>query len=389
MKGAGGEVARRALRDAKRVVVKVGTRVLVDGRGRPDEARLRALVDGVVALHAEGREVVLVSSGAIGAGLEALGLQKRPKTLPDLQMAAAVGQLRLWTRYAELFSEKGCTVGQVLLTHEDLQHRLRHLNARHTMMKLLRNRIVPIVNENDVVAVDEIKFGDNDHLASLVAMLVEADLLVLLTTVEGLQAPVAAGAETRVRVPFLSQVTEATLGWTWKAAEALSRGGMASKLQAAQAASSVGIPVVIASGLEPDVLSRVVAGGDCGTLVAAAPGPGAAVRSKKRWIAFFNRPEGSLTIDDGARGAVVERGKSLLPIGVRAVEGDFAAGAVVSVRALGGEVVARGLADYGSDDIRTIKGQRTDAIAGLLGERSYDEVIHRDNMVVLDPGERR
>lgn len=388
MAGTNGERARRALRDAKRVVVKVGTRVLVDERGRPDEARLRALVDGVVALHAQGREVVLVSSGAIGAGLDVLGLERRPKTLPDLQMAAAVGQLRLWTRYAELFAEKGCTVGQVLLTHDDLQHRLRHLNARHTMMNLLRNRMIPIVNENDVVAVDEIKFGDNDHLASLVAMLVDAELLVLLTSVDGLQAPVASGAEERARVSFLPQVTDEVLGLTWGTSDALSRGGMASKLQAAQAASSVGIPVVIASGHDPDVLSRLVCGEDLGTLIAKPAGGRPVVRSKKRWIAFFNRPEGSLIIDDGARRAVVEGGKSLLPIGVRAVEGDFAAGAVVTVRALGGEVVARGLADYGSDDLRTIQGHRTDAIAGLLGERSYDEVIHRDNMVVLDPGER-
>lgn len=375
------ESCKEVLETAKRVVVKVGTRVLVDETGRPKEARLRALVSELASLNQSGREVVLVSSGAIGAGMEALGLSSRPKSLRDLQMAAAVGQSRLMSRYSELFAEHGIVTGQVLLTHSDLEHRTRHLNARHTMMNLMNHSIIPVVNENDVVAIEEIKFGDNDHLASLVAMLVEADLLILLTSVNGLQAPINGGPEMQ-RVPYLEDVTEDTMALTWGKDSELSTGGMASKLQSAGSAVSVGIPVIIADGRDEEVLSRVMRGEDQGTFIGRRDKQ-LSLRGKKRWIAFFNRPEGTLIVDDGACRAVKDQGRSLLPIGVRKVEGQFDRGAVVAIKNLKGESIAQGLVDYSSDQIRLIRGHSSAEVAGVLGAKHVDEVVHRDNLVLL------
>lgn len=380
--------ARQALRQARRVVVKVGTRVLVDERGRPDERRLSALVSGIAGLRQDDRELVLVSSGAIAAGLEGLGLTERPRALPELQMAAAVGQSRLMERYAELFGKRGLTIGQVLLTHDDLEHRRRHLNARNTMLALLRRGIIPIVNENDVVAVDEIRFGDNDQLAALVALLIDAPLLVLLTSVDGLQER-REGQEPQ-RIPSLAAVTEAALGLTWGKDSALSTGGMASKLQAAQVAAEADARVVIADGRAPDVLARILAGEDVGTLIGGPPGARPRLTSKKRWIGFFHKDEGAIILDSGARRALLDHGRSLLAVGVLAVEGDFEAGALVELKDEDGRVIGRGLVDYTSVDIERIKGRRSEDIPELLGAVAYDAVIHRDNMVVFGrPGEPR
>lgn len=368
--------------NARRMVVKVGSRVLVKGSGKPDTARIRELVDQLARLRRAGHEVILVSSGAIGAGMEALGLRKRPTSLPDLQMAAAVGQTRLMARYDQLFSRRRCRIGQVLLTHDGLKQRERHLNARNTLMNLLRNGIIPIVNENDAVAVEDIKFGDNDILASMVAVLVEADLLVLLTTVNGLREPGASG-RTR-RIPFLEYVRKKDLRMAEGKGHDISTGGMASKLQAAQTAVKAGIPVVIANGRTRGAVDRIAAGENTGTWI-----PGAVRKDKKmlsgrqRWIAFFHRAQGALIVDDGARKALETKGRSLLPIGIRAVEGSFPLGSMVNIKTADGTVIARGLAEYSSEDIRKIKGRCTADIAGILGARDYDEVVHRDNMVVL------
>ena len=247
---------RKNLANARRIVVKIGSRVLVRKTGGPDIARITSLVKDIAHLRREGREMVVVSSGAIGAGMQALGMKSRPTTLPDLQMAAAVGQSRLMATYDKLFAAEKCKIGQVLLTHDDLNNRQRHLNARNTMMALLRNGVVPIVNENDVVAVDEIKFGDNDRLAALVALLIEADLLILLTTVDGFQAP-GKGGRMR-RVPVLNGVTAEELSHAKGKGSELSTGGMASKLQAANLVARVSAPVVIASGLQAGILQRIL-----------------------------------------------------------------------------------------------------------------------------------
>ena len=374
---------RAELGRAKRVIVKIGTRVLAQANGRPDPTRLRALVSQVVGARREGREVVVVSSGAVGAGMEALGMRRRPRTLPDLQMCAAVGQSRLMARYDRLFGARRCKVGQVLLTHDGLKMRRRHLNARHTLMNLLRHGIVPIVNENDAVSVEEIRFGDNDMLAALVGILIDADLLILLTTVNGLRAP--AGRRTR-RVPHLPSVTPADTALVFGDRSELSTGGMTSKLKAADMFARGGGRVVIADGRSDAVVTRVLAGEDVGTLVGVAAGARRGPRGRRRWIAFFHRVDGAVVVDEGAAEAIERRGTSLLPIGVRAVEGAFPAGAVVNVKTAEGRLVARGLSDYAADDVRRIMGRRTSEVEAVLGERRYDEVIHRDNLTVFGVG---
>ncbi len=376
--------ARQALGSARRVVVKVGSRVLVGASGRPDPARMKALVHELSALRRAGREVILVTSGAVGAGMEALGLKQRPTLLPDLQMAAAVGQARLMARYDKLFAARRCIAAQVLLTHDDLKHRRRHLNARNTIMNLLHHGIIPIINENDVVAVDEIKVGDNDTLAALVSILVEADVLVLLTRVNGLRAPAAGGRTRRVR--FLPQITPEALGLAKGKTDGISTGGMGSKLLSVQTASSTGTAAVIANGRQNGVLASIFAGEDTGTLVGTPPiprrdGPGA----RKRWIAYFHRTAGTIIIDDGAREALRVRGKSLLPIGVRSVIGEFPAGTAVAIQDEAGELVGRGLVDFSSQELRAIQGRKTSEIAPILGRSDYEEAIHRDNMVIFHP----
>lgn len=264
---------REVILDARRVVVKVGSRVLVQRTGRPDVRRIRALVNGMADLHDQGYDVVLVSSGAIGAGMEALGMTSRPERLPDLQMAAAVGQCRLMTRYDQWFSERNCKVGQVLLTHDNFHHKMRAMNARRTIENLLRHRVIPVINENDAVADEEIragiaKLGDNDVLAAMVAKMLRADLLVLLTTVDGIRAPDANGRMQRVR--YLDKVNRKTLDCILPHEPGISRGGMMTKLRAALDAARAGCPTVIADGRKADVLSRIMRGLDTGTVIPAS-----------------------------------------------------------------------------------------------------------------------
>ncbi len=377
---------RREAARARRLVVKVGTRVLVEPSGRPDLRRIGLLVRELAALRRAGREVVLVTSGAIGAGMEALGMARRPVRLPELQMAAAVGQNRLMARYDRLFARERCTIGQVLLTHDDLKHRTRHLNARRTMLAMLKAGVIPVVNENDAVAVDEIKFGDNDLLASLVVQLIDADLLILLTTSDGLRAPAADG--TPARVPFLDAITPAVLKLAAGKGSALSSGGMASKLEAARLVARNGTAVVIADGRSPDILARLLAGEDTGTWI--RPAAKAALPKRKRWIAYFHKPLGVLTVDEGAQRAIQSAGKSLLAIGIRDVQGDFPAGAAVDIRAPDQSLIARGLVSYSSRDIRRVQGRRSDALAAILGAVKAEEIVHHDNMAVLSaPGRTR
>ena len=370
---------RAGLASARRIVVKIGSRVLVQKTGRPDVRRMRELVRQVAALHEAGREVIVVSSGAIGSGIEAMGWRKRPTTLKLLQMAAAVGQSRLMATYDELFAAHDIRIGQILLTHEDLRHRTRHLNAQETMATLLEHRVVPIVNENDVVAIDEIKFGDNDLLAALTALLVQADALVLLTTVDGFRAPSGAG-RTR-RVPVLAGVSEKELSLALGKGSELSTGGMASKLQSAGMVAENGIPVVIANGRKDSILDEALAGADVGTLIQPATATGALSR-RERWITIFHRAEGALVIDDGACAALLDKGRSLLPVGIRAVEGEFESGAVVNLKTLDGTLLGRGLSDYSSTEINLMKGRHSAELETLLGKTDSPVVVHRDNLVV-------
>lgn len=367
----------------QRIVVKVGSRALVNRNGRPDRFRLDCLVADISALIAAGKEVIVVSSGAIATGLDALGIRKKSSFLPDLQMAAAVGQTRLMNLYEDLFAKRRRKVGQVLLTHDDLAHRQRHLNARNTLLKLLENGVVPIVNENDAVSVDEIKFGDNDALASRVAMLVEADLLILLTTVNGFRMATDTGAMRMVH--FLPDLPDNLDGHIHRKASHLSTGGMLSKLQSASEAARMGIPVVIGNGRKTGILKDIVAGKNVGTLLPPNPKmkmAGSTLNQRRRWVALFHKPSGQVTVDDGARDAILFKGKSLLPIGVRDVVGDFPSGALITVLALDGTAVGHGLSEYSADEVRLLKGLKTKEIQDRLGHATPGEVIHRDNLVI-------
>ena len=374
--------SRRALSQCRRIIFKFGTRVLVNRNGRPNPARLRALVAELAALHHAGHEVIVVSSGAIGAGMQALDMKMRPSRLPDLQMAAAVGQTKLMGIYDELFGAKGCRIGQILLNHDDLKHRTRHLNARNTMMNLLRHRVIPVVNENDATTVEEITLGDNDNLAALVTILVDGDLLMLMTSVDGLRAPSGSG-KTR-RVAYLPRVDRAARELVFGKGDALSSGGMVTKLNAAEAVNRIGALAIIADGSKPANISRILEGEDRGTLIGRSrDGKGHYKSKRKQWIAFFNKPAGSVQVDAGAQKAILEKGTSLLPIGIRKIEGDFPVGAVLQVKDRAGQVFALGLSDYASDHLRKIKGQKSSEIRKILGTGYYDEVIHRDNMVIV------
>jgi glutamate 5-kinase len=358
-------VHRDPLKSVSRLVVKLGTGVLTDSRKQIDPAQLEQLVGQVAALKKSGKEIVLVTSGAVGAGMGALGYEKRPNELAELQACAAVGQSRLMATYAELFAKHDLHIAQVLLTHDDLEHHERHLNARNTLVTLLGRGVVPIINENDAVSFTEIKFGDNDKLSALVASLLPADLLVILTTVDGVIENFSkANPKTISTIEKIDPAIEKLAGGTTSETAV---GGMASKVQAAKIVVRSGIPLVIASGKKKNVLIKVLAGENEGTLFVAQPDK---LRGRKRWIAFFHHPKGALFVDDGAKKALRESGKSLLPPGVARCEGDFAADDVVRICDLNGTEFARGIAKFGAEEIRAKKLARV-------------ELVHRDDLVIL------
>ena len=358
-------VRSRLLKEATRLVVKLGTGVLTDSRKQPDPAQMEQLVAQIAEQQRAGREIVLVSSGAVGAGMGALGYEKRPGDLAELQACAAVGQSRLMAIYEKLFGAHGLAVAQILLTHDDLQHHERHLNARNTLVTLLSHGVVPIINENDVVSFTELKFGDNDTLSALVASLLPADLLLVLTTVDGVLENF--GKANPRTIPVIERVDEALERAAGGTNSATAVGGMASKIQAAKIAMQSGIPLVIASGRKKRVIARVMAGDEEGTLFVPRP---TRLRGRKRWIAFFHRPKGALVVDAGARKALREGGKSLLPPGITRCEGEFEAGEVVRICDQDGTEFARGIAGFGATEIKARKLQRV-------------VVVHRDNLVIL------
>ncbi|MDQ3037615.1 MAG: glutamate 5-kinase [Myxococcota bacterium] len=365
----------RTAPDGRRVVVKVGSRSLVGDPGGPDAWKrgFAHLASEVAALRAQRRAVLVVSSGAIALGRSALGLERRPTEIALLQACAAVGQSRLMRAWEEAFAPFGVPVGQLLLTHADLADRERYLNARAALDALWELGAVPIINENDTVAVEEIKFGDNDQLAAMVATLAGADLLVLLTDVEGLLD------EHGARVPLVTDLAEASK-LVGASKGDLGSGGMASKLDAARRASLRGVPVVIGDARDPHILTKVIAGDDVGTLFAPV---GARLASRKHWIAYTLRPRGALLLDAGATQAIRSGGRSLLPAGVIGVRGDFAAGDAVVLMDAAGVEVARGLARYATRDVAKLAGARTKDIVSILGFYGGDELVHRDDLVVL------
>lgn len=371
---------RRPLSRVRRVVVKVGSGlVTTPGEGPSGEDIARIAAD-VAALVHERREVALVSSGAIATGVARLGLKARPRSIPEKQAAAAVGQSALMWEYEHAFKKHGIAVGQVLLTGQDISDRSRYLNARNTLLALLDFGVLPVINENDTVAVDEIKVGDNDNLAALVAHLIDADLLVLLTDVDGFYTGNPRQDPSARRLETVEAITDEIQQMVYDASARVSVGGMATKLQAAQKASASGIPMVIASGREAGVLPRLLQGESIGTYFQPRDDRLAA---RKRWIAFAVPPQGRLSVDAGAKKALTERGKSLLPSGVVAVEGQFRAGEVVALTLVDGPEFARGLVSYEADEVRRILGAKTADIERLLGYEGVDEVVHRDNLVIL------
>ncbi len=371
---------RRALSRIRRVVVKVGSGLVTTPREGPSSEHIGRIAADLSALVHEGREVALVTSGAIATGVARLGLTARPRSIPEKQAAAAVGQSALMWEYEQAFKKHGIPVGQVLLTGQDISDRSRYLNARNTLLALLEFGVLPVINENDTVAVDEIKVGDNDNLAALVAHLIDADLLVLLTDVDGLYTGNPRQDPSARRLETVEAITDQIQRMVYDASARVSVGGMATKLQAGQKASASGIPMVIASGREAGLLPRLLKGEPIGTYFQPRDDRLAA---RKRWIAYAVPPQGRLAVDAGAKKALTERGKSLLPSGVVAVDGQFRAGEVVALT-LGDEPeFARGLVSYDADEVRLILGAKTADIARRLGYEGVDEVVHRDNLVIL------
>lgn len=356
---------RDSLKSVSRIVVKLGTGVLTDSQKLIDPAQLEQIVAQVAALRRTGKEVVVVTSGAVGAGMGALGYQSRPTDLAEKQACAAVGQTRLMAVYEKLFAAHGLVVAQVLLTHDDLEHHERHLNARNTLVTLLGRGVVPIINENDAVSFTEIKFGDNDKLSALVASLLPADLLVILTTVDGvIQHFGQKNAKTISVIETIDSAIEDMAGGT---SSETAVGGMKSKVEAAKIAVRSGIPLVIASGRNKNALAQILSGEDQGTLFIAKPNR---LQGRKRWIAFFHHPKGTLFVDNGAKLALREKGKSLLPPGVARSEGEFNAGDVVRICDLDGTEFARGIARFDSAAVHEHKLPK-------------EELVHRDDLVIL------
>jgi len=370
---------REIFQTCRRVVVKIGSAVLTSPRGL-NRVMVHRLGDQIAELHGQGVKVVVVSSGAISSGMKKLGLNERPKSIPYKQATAALGQSFLMQAWEEAFDKHDLLAAQILLTAEDLADRKRYLNARNTLETLLEWKVIPIVNENDTVAVEEIKFGDNDQLAVLIAGLVGADIIVNLTDIEGLYDSDPRVSPSARLISTVEKIDSRVLACASNECTAFGTGGMISKLMAAKKAMSIGVPMIIASGRERDVLLRLFLGADIGTLFLPK---GRVYSGKKVWLAHLPHPAGDLVIDDGAVKAIVAKGKSLLPVGIKEVRGNFDEGAPVRCLDEKGKVIAIGLTNYRSGDIEKIKGRHTTEIDKVLGHKHFDEVIHRNNLALL------
>jgi glutamate 5-kinase len=365
---------------AHTVVVKVGTNVLTGPDGRLAPGRLQGLADQVQRIRKTGRKVALVSSGAIGAGVGRLGLGKRPTDLRHLQACAAVGQGFLMRAYQECLDSHGTHTAQILLTAGDFDHRGRYLNARNTIVTCFEWDVLPIINENDTVSVAEIRFGDNDHLAAMVTNLLQAPLLVLLTNVEGLYASDPTTNPDAALLSTVPQIDGSVMDMAGGSQSVLGTGGMRSKIRAARLATAAGESVIMANGARPGILDAIFAGELVGTLFLPH---GSTVPAWKRWVGYTAQPKGRLQVDAGARQAVQHKGRSLLAIGVVGVLGTFGKGDVVALCDPDGVEFARGLTNYAAADVGKILGLRTEQIGQVLGAIPYEEVVHRDNLVVI------
>jgi len=368
----GSEVRRNIAAQARRIVVKVGTSALTHDDGRLNRRMVTSLARQIAAAMAEGKRIVLVASGAIGAGLGELNLPARPKTLPELQATAAVGQGQLMRAFHDAFARHGVRVAQVLVMRSDFEDRTRYLNIRNTLHALKDWGVLPILNENDAVAVDELRYGDNDMIAAHVTNMLAADLLVLLTVVDG----VMDGEEL---VDVISDVENGAMSLVQNRRSALGSGGMGSKLAAAGLVCRAGEMAAIANARAPGVLAKLLAGRKVGTVFVPAERK---MSGRRRWIGQASRAKGSVTVDAGAAAALTGKGRSLLPSGITAVEGSFRKGETVSVLDAGGRELARGMTNYSAEQVRAIMGLRSSQIAKALGDKPYDEVIHRNNLTL-------
>jgi len=366
------------LKDIKRLVVKIGTSVIAE-KNKLNSAVFKRLTNQISRLLKENYEVIIVSSGAICAGMSVLGLKNRPQDLPLLQATASVGQNILMRMWEESFAKEGFKVSQVLLTREDLMDRKRYLNARNTLNTLLRYFIIPVVNENDTVSVDEIKFGDNDYLSSLVANLVDADLLIILSDVDGLYEKELTSKGSHRVVREVKGITPYIESLACGTSKEICVGGMSSKIEAAKISTNSGIPMILGNGRIDDVLINILKKGDVGTVFL----PKERLVSRKRWIAYSSRPSGEIMVDEGAKIALRDRKKSLLSSGILDCAGNFKIGDIVVIADTKGNEFARGLTNYSSEEIKRIKGLRSDLIKQELGYKYYDEIIHRDNLVII------
>ena len=371
---------RNQLQAARRIVVKVGTSTLTYSNGKLNFSRIEGLVRELADAVNAGKQILLVSSGAVGAGMDRLGWKEKPKTIPEKQAAAAVGQGILMHTYEKLFGEYGQVVAQVLLTREDSVNRRRYANSRNTLLTLLDIGVIPIINENDAVAIDELKIGDNDTLSANVAAIVDADALIILSDVDGVYSANPQTDATARLLPEIEEVTPEIEAMCGGAGTTRGTGGMLTKMAAARMAMNSGIVMVIASGAQDGVVQSVLAGKPVGTLF---PPRLNRLQFRKRWLAFGARIKGRLTVDKGCAQALVSSGSSLLAAGIKAVEGNFEQGSTVSILNPDGWEIARGLINYNTSDTQKIMGAHTHEITEILGHKPYDEVVHRDNMVLL------
>jgi glutamate 5-kinase len=369
----------QVLAACKRIVVKIGSSLVASSTGGLHRERIHRLAQELGALQSQNRQIVIVSSGAIVAGLAHLDMAKYPTELPLQQAAAAVGQSRLMRAYEIAFEETHNKIAQVLLTHQDLTDRRRFLNARHTLITLIQLGVIPIINENDTVAIDEIRFGDNDTLAGQVAHLVDANLLVILSDVNGLYRQDPRLNPAAELIPLVSTITKDIEGLAGVSRTQSSRGGMVTKIRAAKQAGRFGVPTLLLNGETPDSLNDVLNGKPGGTFFTSDQFP---LTSRKQWIAYTLRPKGEVWIDEGAVAALTLRGKSLLPSGVIDIKGTFFSGDAITCATPEGIAFAQGLTNYSAEMLQRIKGKKTSEIRQLLGSLEYEEVIHRDNLVL-------
>ncbi|MEN9554898.1 MAG: Glutamate 5-kinase [Planctomycetota bacterium] len=365
----------------KTVIVKIGTNVLTTDNDRLDLNRIQCIAHQIHRIQETGRRVVLVSSGAVGAGIGILGLNRRPESLPELQATAAIGQPSLMRTWDDALARTGHRTAQLLLTGNDFRNRQRYLNVRNTLRTLFDYNVVPIVNENDTVSIKEIAVGDNDQLASMLTTLLPDPLLVILSGIAGLYDGPPSRPESKV-ISLVEKPDDALLKLVANEQSSRGRGGMGSKLRAILAATGMGETVILASGRSDTVLDDIRTGKATGTLFMARS---ESVPAWKRWIGFGAPPAGTLILDEGAVNAVCQAGRSLLAVGVKSVLGDFEPGALVGLHSAAGVEIARGLANYSADEIRRIQGRRSDQIAAALGHVPFGEVIHRDNLALVGP----